>query len=151
MALNHIRITNAKPRGKAYKLADTDGLYLVVQANGTKLWRMAYPMIGSLPVSKISPQEALAVLRKVEATGRYESARRMRSVLSRVFRYAIATARADRDVAADLRGALITPKVSRAVSGRLRRRLRHGGRKGSRRPRRAGLRRRGDRADDEGG
>ena len=72
---------------------------------------MAYPMIGSFPVSKISPQEVLAVLRTVEAIGRYESARRMRSVLSRVFRYAIATARADRDVAADLRGALITPKV----------------------------------------
>jgi integrase len=35
----------------------------------------------------------------------------MRSVLSRVFRYGIATARADHDVAADLRGALITPKV----------------------------------------
>ena len=72
---------------------------------------MAYPMIGALPISDISPQEVLAVLRKVEATGRYESARRMRSVLSRVFRYGIATARADRDVAADLRGALITPKV----------------------------------------
>lgn len=64
-------------------------------------------MIGTLPISKITPQEVLAVLRKVEA----ESARRMRSVLSRVFRYGIATARADRDVAADLRGALITPKV----------------------------------------
>ena len=72
---------------------------------------MAYPMIGSLPISKISPQEVLAVLRKVEAAGRYESARRMRSVLSRVFRYGIATTRTDRDVAADLRGALITPKV----------------------------------------
>ena len=72
---------------------------------------MAYPMLGSRPVSKITPQEALAVLRKVESTGRYESARRMRSVLSRVFRYAIATARADRDVAADLRGAITTPKV----------------------------------------
>jgi len=68
-------------------------------------------MIGTLPISKITPQEVLAVLRKVEATGRYESARRMRSVLSRVFRSGIATARADRDVAADLRGALITPKV----------------------------------------
>lgn len=72
---------------------------------------MAYPMIGNLPVAEISPQEVLAVLRKLEATGRYESARRMRSVLSRVCRYAIATARADRDVASDLRGALITPKV----------------------------------------
>ncbi|MEO7570133.1 MAG: hypothetical protein ABIT16_10730, partial [Croceibacterium sp.] len=37
---------------------------------------MAYPMIGDRPVSKISPQEVLTVLRKVEATGRYESARR---------------------------------------------------------------------------
>jgi integrase len=72
---------------------------------------MAYPMIGGRPISEITPLEALAVLRKVEATGRYESARRMRSVLSRVFRYAIATARANRDVAADLRGAIATPKV----------------------------------------
>lgn len=72
---------------------------------------MAYPMIGTRPISEISPQEALAVLRKVEVTGRYESARRMRSVLSRVFRYGIATARNDRDVASDLRGAITTPKV----------------------------------------
>jgi hypothetical protein len=42
---------------------------------------------------------------------RVVSARRMRSVISRVFRYAIATARAQKDVAADLCGALITPKV----------------------------------------
>jgi integrase len=52
----------------------------------------------------------LAALRKVEGSGRYESARRMRSVISRVFRYGIATARANRDVAADLRGALVAPK-----------------------------------------
>jgi integrase len=72
---------------------------------------IAYPMLGPRPITAISPQEVLLVLRKVEATGRYESARRMRSVISRVFRYAIATARADRDMASDLRGALITPKV----------------------------------------
>lgn len=72
---------------------------------------MAYPLIGSLPIAEISPHEALAVLRKVEATGRYESARRMRSVLSRVFRYGVATVRCDRDVASDLRGAIATPKV----------------------------------------
>ncbi|WP_140848135.1 tyrosine-type recombinase/integrase [Sphingomonas glacialis] len=72
---------------------------------------MAYPLIGSHPINAISPTEALTVLRKVEAKGRYESARRMRSILSRVFRYGIATARCDRDVAADLRGALTTPKT----------------------------------------
>jgi integrase len=72
---------------------------------------MAYPLIGSHPIGSVTPTEALSVLRKVEASGRYESARRMRSVLSRVFRYGIATARCDRDVAADLRGALTTPKT----------------------------------------
>ena len=72
---------------------------------------MAYPLIGSHPINTVTPTEALSVLRKVEAKGRYESARRMRSILSRVFRYGIATARCDRDVAADLRGALTTPKT----------------------------------------
>lgn len=76
------------------------------------LLSMAYPLIGTHPIDGITPHEALAVLRKVEAKGRYESARRMRSVLSRVFRYGIATARCDRDVAADLRGALTTPKAT---------------------------------------
>jgi len=73
---------------------------------------MAYPLIGSHPINAVTPTEALSVLRKVEAKGRYESARRMRSVLSRVFRYGIATARCDRDVATDLRGALTTPRTS---------------------------------------
>jgi integrase len=72
----------------------------------------AYPTLGHRPIAKISAQEILFVLRKVESKGNYESARRMRSVLSRVLRYGIATARANRDVAADLRGALITPQVS---------------------------------------
>ena len=71
----------------------------------------AYPRIGSRPVAKITPQEALAVLRSIEATGRYESARRMRSVLGRVFRYAIATTRAEMDPSRDLRGALTVPKA----------------------------------------
>lgn len=71
----------------------------------------AYPLIGTIPIAQITPHEALAVLRKVEATGAYESARRMRSVLSRVFRYGVATVRCDKDVAADLRGAIAVPKV----------------------------------------
>lgn len=71
----------------------------------------AYPRIGNRPVAKITAQEVLAVLRSIEATGRYESARRMRNVLSRVFRYAIATTRAEIDPARDLRGALTVPKA----------------------------------------
>ena len=53
----------------------------------------------------------LAVLRKVEARGRYETARRLRSTCGMVFRYAIATGRAERDPSIDLRGALTAPKV----------------------------------------
>ncbi|WP_246586861.1 tyrosine-type recombinase/integrase [Stakelama flava] len=71
----------------------------------------AYPLIGTIPIAQITPHEVLAVLRKIEATGAYESARRMRSVLSRVFRYGVATVRCDKDVAADLRGAIAVPKV----------------------------------------
>lgn len=200
MVLTYLKIQNSKPVSRAYKLADSKALYLLVRPNGSKLWRMnyrhldrqrtlhlgqwpdvslsaarekrdaarmqlaqgldpqverrlaalkaelsakctfktiaeewvqkvtregrapitiekiewllgmAYPMLGGRPTAEITAQEVLLVLRKVEATGRYESARRMRSVLSRVFRFGIATSRADRDVSADLRGALITPK-----------------------------------------
>lgn len=90
---------------------ERDGLSPKTLSKTRWLLSFANPMIGNRPISKITPQEALAVLRKVEATGRYESARRMRSVISRVFRYAIATARAERDAAADLQGVLTIPKV----------------------------------------
>lgn len=72
--------------------------------------------IGKRPIASISAQELLLMLRKMESKGRYETAKRLRSTCSQVFRYAIATARAERDVAADLRGALIVPKpVHRAA------------------------------------
>ncbi len=199
--LTYIQINAAKPREKAWTLSDSQSLYLVIQPNGSKLWRFnyrfldkqkklhlggwptislaeararrdeakkkiaegidpalekkrariaakyaaantfeavakewlvkcerdglapvtvdkirwllakAYPLIGTIPIAQITPHEVLAVLRKIEATGAYESARRMRSVLSRVFRYGVATVRCDKDVAADLRGAIAVPKV----------------------------------------
>lgn len=72
--------------------------------------------IGKRPVASISAQELLVMLRKMESKGRYETAKRLRSTCSQIFRYAIATARAERDVAADLRGALIAPQpVHRAA------------------------------------
>ncbi len=72
--------------------------------------------IGRRPIASISAQELLVMLRKMEAKGRYETAKRLRSTCSQIFRYAIATARAERDIAADLRGALIAPQpVHRAA------------------------------------
>jgi integrase len=201
MALTAVAIKNAKSRTKPYKLADSDGLYLLVTPAGARCWRMNYrhlgkqktlafgvwpdtglaearerreaarkvlargddpgeqvkldriaatvaasnsfkavadewlvkveregrsgvtmkklrwlldfinASIGKRPIASISAQELLVMLRKMESKGRYETAKRLRSTCSQVFRYAIATARAERDVASDLRGALIAPKV----------------------------------------
>jgi len=197
--LNDTRVRNAKRADRPIKLSDSGGLHLLIQPNGSKLWRLAYrfggkqktlaigvyptvtlkharekrdeakrlladkidpstqrrlekltaasgntfravaeevlvkleregradvtlakkrwlldfayPAIGERPVTEITAPEVLAVLRNVEARGRYETARRLRSTCGMVFRYAIVTGRAERDPSADLRGALTAPKV----------------------------------------
>jgi integrase len=198
--LNDTRVRNAKRANQPIKLSDSGGLHLLIQPNGSKLWRLAYrfggkqktlaigvypsvtlkharerrdeakrllagnidpstqrrlakltaatgntfqavaeevllkleregraevtliknrwlldfayPAIGKRLVTEITAPELLAVLRKVEARGRYETARRLRSTCGMVFRYAIATGRAERDPSVDLRGALTAPKVT---------------------------------------
>lgn len=85
------------------------------QATITKtcwLLDFARPLLGERPISEISPVEVLAVLRTVERRGRLESARRLCSTIGSVFRYAIATARAQNDPTIALRGALIAPTVT---------------------------------------
>jgi integrase len=76
------------------------------------LLRFTDAAIGGRPISEISALELLEVLRRVEGRGRHESARRLRSTCGQVFRYAIATGRAERDPSVDLRGALTAPKVA---------------------------------------
>ncbi|WP_373488783.1 tyrosine-type recombinase/integrase [Blastomonas sp.] len=201
MALTDTAIRNAKPKEKPYKVADSQGLYLLVNPRGSKLWRVkyringaerklalgAYPVItlaearaardtarrqlahavdpnvakrqarieasmragnsfasvaeeliakreqegvsprtlekytwllkllgpefGRRPVAEITPAELLHELKHHERRGRLETAKRMRSFASRVFRYAAATTRAERDPAQLLLGALIQPRV----------------------------------------
>lgn len=65
-----------------------------------------FPSIGRTPIDSIDAPELLAVLRKLVTRGTVDTAGRVRQTLSAVFRYAIATGRAKRDPAADLRGAL---------------------------------------------
>lgn len=72
----------------------------------------AYPAIGRRPVADISSAEVLEVLRKVESKGNYETARRLRGTIGSVFRYAIATVRAENDPTVALRGALVVPTVT---------------------------------------
>ncbi|PTQ12660.1 integrase [Sphingomonas oleivorans] len=201
MALTDTAIRNARPKAKPYKVADSQGLYLLVNPRGSKLWRVkyridgverklalgSYPEItlaeartardaarrqlahavdpnaakrqarieasvrasnsfatvaeeliekkgregiaqatlekqrwllkllgtdfGKRPVADITPQELLHELRKHERRGRLEATKQLRSFASRVFRYAVATARAERDPAQLLLGALTTPRV----------------------------------------
>lgn len=62
--------------------------------------------MGGRPVGKVTAPELLACLRRIEARGAIETAHRALQNCGQVFRYAIATGRAERDPAADLRGAL---------------------------------------------
>lgn len=65
-----------------------------------------FPWLGSRPIKAITAPELLAVLRRVESRGANETAHRALQVCGRVFRYAIATGRAERDPSRDLSGAL---------------------------------------------
>ncbi len=199
MKLKDITVRNARPTAKPQKLSDGGGLHLLVQPNGSKLWRLAYrfgnkqktlalgaypsvsladartgrddakkllartidpsaqrrsnrrlgvgstfkevaeeliakaeregraevtlskkrwllafayPAFGGCPVGEITAHELLALLRKIEGRGLFETAKRLRSTCGMVFRYAIATQRGERDPSADLRGALTTHQVT---------------------------------------
>jgi integrase len=196
MPLTDVEIRNARPREKAYRLADGAGMYLEVSPAGGKYWRLKYriagkekrlalgvypdtsakearirrdaarklladgidpgverkvqkavgyeraansfeavarewfarhspgwakthadkiiarlendvfPWLGSRAIAEIKAPEVLAVLRRVEARGALDTAHRVHQNCGQVFRYAIATGRAERDVGSDLRGAL---------------------------------------------
>ena len=66
--------------------------------------------LGDKQIALIKPVNVQVLLKRVEAEGNYENARRLRAVISQVFRYAIATVQAELDPTAGLRGALIAPK-----------------------------------------
>jgi integrase len=68
--------------------------------------RDVFPAIGDKPIVEVTAPTLLAVVRKIEDRGALETAHRALSNCGQVFRYAVATGRATRDPAADLRGAL---------------------------------------------
>ena len=65
-----------------------------------------FPYIGKMPISTIGPRDVLAALRHMEARGALQSVHRVKQHCGQVFRYAVATGSADRDVTQDLKGAL---------------------------------------------
>lgn len=71
-----------------------------------------FPTIGKRPIGEITPGELLTALQRIENRGTIETARRVRTLAGQVFRYAIPSSRASRDISADLKDALQTPTVT---------------------------------------
>lgn len=76
------------------------------------------PWLGAMPVSEITPNDLLLVLRRIEDQGAKETAHRVNQICGQVFRYAIITGRCSQNPAHNLRGALIpaTPKNMAAIT-----------------------------------
>jgi integrase len=113
------RKTNQLAQGETFEVIAREWLAhrgktsaAVTMAKGQWLLEMLFPRIGRRPIREVTPPELLAALRKIEARGHHETAHRAKQKCGQVFRYAIVTGRAERDISADLRGALV-PVVSR--------------------------------------
>jgi integrase len=113
----------AKQEEKAAKVAASANTFEVVARewlDKTKKDRMAsthakvttwlekdvFPFIGKLPISTIGPRDVLGALRHMEGRGALDSVQRVKQICGQVFRYAVASGSAERDVTQDLKGAL---------------------------------------------
>lgn len=75
-----------------------------------------YPKIGKMPISEIGPRDVLAAVQVMENRGAIDSAHRVKQICGQIFRFAVAAGCAERDVTADLRGALSAiPKANYAA------------------------------------
>ncbi len=66
MALTDVRVRTAKPAAKPYKLADGQGLYLLVMPSGTRLWRFKFRHVGKEKLLAVGtyPEVSLSAARK---------------------------------------------------------------------------------------
>ena len=138
--LTELTVKNAKPREKSYMIRDEHGLYLRIDPTGNKYWIFRYwenkkvrmsdraesyvrtvkirlnkyilPEIGELSLKKITSADILRICRKIEASGYDETARRVKTLISQVFCFAIASNLTDSDPASALRGALKPKNVN---------------------------------------
>ena len=77
----------------------------------SRLERLIFPVLGERDIREITAPDLLRVFRDIEDQDKVYSAHQVSSYCSRIFRYAVATGRAERDPTADLRGALQPYKV----------------------------------------
>lgn len=71
-----------------------------------RLERDVFPWLGAKPVAEVKAPELLTIVRRIDARGANDTAHRALQNCGQVFRYAVATGRAERDPSGDLRGAL---------------------------------------------
>lgn len=83
---------------------------------GQRLARHVLPYLAGKPIPEISPRETLDILNRVCAEGHIETARRLRQYISRIFRFAVVTERAEHDPAAVLSDALPSPQRERMAA-----------------------------------
>lgn len=76
-----------------------------------RLEKDIFPHVGKNPIGEIKPPELLAAIRHIEARGALETAHRALQICGKIFRYAVATGRAERDITYDLRGAIQPPNT----------------------------------------
>jgi len=76
-----------------------------------RLEKDVFPYIGKIPVTDITPVLVLGCVRRIEERGAIETAHRTLQNCGQIMRYAVATARAQRDPCSDLRGALPPSKA----------------------------------------
>lgn len=74
------------------------------------------PHLGNRPIASITAPDLLATLRRIESRGAIETAHRVKQIAGQIFRYGVATGRAERDPSADLKGALVNPKEKHLAS-----------------------------------
>ncbi|CAG4907405.1 tyrosine-type recombinase/integrase [Paraburkholderia gardini] len=75
-----------------------------------RLQNDVFPWLGARPIAEVTAPELLTVLRRIEERGALDTALRAKQNCGQVFRYAVATGRAERDPSGDLRGALAPVK-----------------------------------------
>lgn len=88
------------------KATAADRAAITQAKNQSWLEHDVFPWIGSMPITSIGPRDVLAVVRKIEARNALDTAKRINQICGQVFRYAVAEGSAERDVTADLKGAL---------------------------------------------
>ncbi|MGQ3890723.1 tyrosine-type recombinase/integrase [Legionella sp. CNM-4043-24] len=81
-----------------------------------RLEQNIFPWIGKRPINEVNALEILSALRRIENRGAVETAHRVSQICGQVFRYAIVTGKAERNPAADLRGALAPVKQKHHAS-----------------------------------